>query len=68
MSEEKLAEKKRAAEVERAARYGELYQMLGLKVVVRPDEGLEASWGGGVCKLEDLPTAIRRRTRDTTPS
>lgn len=68
LSEEELAEKKRAAECTRAAHYQELYRMLGLKVFVRPDEGLEVSWGGGVCKLEDLPMGTLRRTRGTTPS
>ncbi len=43
LSEEELAEKKRAAERTRAAHYQELYRMLGLKAVVRPDEGLEVS-------------------------
>ena len=67
-TEEELAKRKRAAERARAARYQELYRMLGLRVVVHPEKGLEVSWGGGVCKVEDLPTITRRRTSGTTLS
>ncbi len=68
LTQEELAEKRRGAEAQRSERFGWLYGALGLRVVAHKGGTLEVSWGGGVCKLEDLPTTIRARTRGTTPS
>ena len=37
-----------------------LYKLLGLKVTARPEGGLEVSYGGGVCELEDTWSCVDR--------
>lgn len=45
LSEEELAEKRRDAEMERAARLQELFAMLNLRVTAHKDGTLEVTWG-----------------------
>jgi putative hemolysin len=45
LSEEELAEKRRAVEEKRARRFRELYAMLDLRVVCHKDRSLEVTWG-----------------------
>jgi len=46
LPEGEIAQKRRAAEEERAARFRELYAMLDLRVVCHKDRSLEVRWGG----------------------
>jgi site-specific DNA recombinase len=50
LSEEELAEKRRAVEEKRARRFRELYAMLNLNVVCHKDRSLEVTWGGDCSK------------------
>lgn len=45
LSEDELAEKRRDAETERAARLQELFEMLNLRVTAHKDGTLEVTWG-----------------------
>jgi len=44
LPEEEAERKERVAEDGRSARYREIYEDLGLRVVARPEGSLEASW------------------------
>ena len=49
LPEEELAEKRRAAEEERSARFRDLYEALDLHVVCHKDLSLEVTWSGAQC-------------------
>lgn len=51
---EEVERREREAEDERAARYRAMYEDLGLRVVVLPDETLEAKWRFGAAGLRKL--------------
>jgi hypothetical protein len=60
LPEEEVERKEREAEDERSARYRAIYEDLGLRVVARPDDTLEASWR--------LGEAVLRVGSDTSPN
>jgi hypothetical protein len=57
----RLIRARREAEEERAARFRELYAMLGLQVACHGDRSLEVTWGGGQTTLHCPNLNLRGR-------
>ena len=64
LDEEELAEKRRAAEEERSARYRSIYEDLRLGVTAHRDATLEIRWVGG--ERVQGPEVLRERSGSPT--